>query len=711
MTKNELKQEIVENIRPNGRREITGQKLQKVLLDSVDVLGTESDPVFSASPAANITEQDIIEWGSYAHEIAELQAIYAGLTENDIEVVTNLPASGVANTIYRLAGVSDYSDYMWDGTQWVLLATYNNAIDAVPTAGSHNLVESGGVKSAIDVVADEVFEKQYDQREDDLTSELAINRTAGKGVRWDNGNLYNSGSFSATDYISVAGYYEIQYSRPKTTTPSSALGMAFYDENNQYISGEKALYVAPNPADDYVDSIVAVPSGAAYARFSIHEAGGWSAPYLYGFAVVERQVSRLGRIEDELHKLTLGQMDVVERNKIKSDGTYELDADFGCTDFIPCAGAQSLTYTQVVASSGAGLAFYDENKAFVSYVDSAIGASDMHENTVPVPSGAAYFRATGWNYTNSQLFGEFYAELISDSACYNGKRASNGETTFFSVLYNSAIDDLVTNTFATESQPYTPVCTTGVVLLPPNYTPNGKPCPVIVYFHGWSHYVNYKQWGAAGDDYAGFMMQKQRYAAAGYAVVDVNHKDSAKKGNYSGLGSRQDNECYRAALDYVYKNYNVRHDCYIVCGSAGGINGINATYEWHDVRAAVWLDCWIDVAEHPYPTGCGQYYYGYSGTYDASKVGTCNPMTRIKNIGGLDYLEMPRCPVKFYPLTNAANFMKPFADIVKAGRAAGMFFLRPTSGISHSVLVSGGDGTDPKATVVDNETIRFFEQF
>lgn len=42
-----------------------------------------------------------------------------------ITVVTELPASGTANTIYRVQGTDSYTDYGWDGTQFVALATYN----------------------------------------------------------------------------------------------------------------------------------------------------------------------------------------------------------------------------------------------------------------------------------------------------------------------------------------------------------------------------------------------------------------------------------------------------------------------------------------------------------------------------------------------------------------------------------------------------------
>lgn len=75
----------------------------------------------------------------------QLSTLYNNLQQSKPIPVTNLPASGQSGAIYRLAGTTSYSDYMWNGSQWVLMATYNNAIDDEPTARSNNLVKSGGV--------------------------------------------------------------------------------------------------------------------------------------------------------------------------------------------------------------------------------------------------------------------------------------------------------------------------------------------------------------------------------------------------------------------------------------------------------------------------------------------------------------------------------------------------------------------------------------
>lgn len=82
-------------------------------------------------------------------DIAALQEAYAGFTKSDIVITPD--HTQVSNpqkkTIYREKGTTSYSDYMWDGSAWQLMATYNNAIDNTPTENSENLAKSGGIWS------------------------------------------------------------------------------------------------------------------------------------------------------------------------------------------------------------------------------------------------------------------------------------------------------------------------------------------------------------------------------------------------------------------------------------------------------------------------------------------------------------------------------------------------------------------------------------
>lgn len=79
-------------------------------------------------------------------DIAQLQILYNSLQQSKPVPVTSLPSTGQQQgVIYRLAGTTSYSDYMWNGSSWVLMATYNNAIDDKPMPYSENLAVSKGI--------------------------------------------------------------------------------------------------------------------------------------------------------------------------------------------------------------------------------------------------------------------------------------------------------------------------------------------------------------------------------------------------------------------------------------------------------------------------------------------------------------------------------------------------------------------------------------
>ena len=579
--------------------------------------------------------------------------------------------------------------------------------------------ELGNISNDLQVCEDELFEEV--RKAGSETETITIpNWTNNTSVSAINGKTKSSESTKCTGYIDISAFYSLNYSRLRlSTVKTSHTGIAFYDENYVYVSGQEGAYYKTKGVED---ATVVVPTNAKYARFT-----AWKDEQSYGEFSLEgtnvdyETVARYARdieilntkidsVDGNSQIMKLDQMDIVELNEIVADGTHSPNSDMGCTDYIPCLGAKLIKYTRVVSPlSGAGIAFYDDDKVYIdgSYVDSETGDNGMVIHTVSVPQSASYFRATGWNYVNSKTYGEFQASFDSPSSCIDGNRASNGDCTYFSVVYNAAIDNLAASDFNSPSLGENYVCTTAVVLLPDDYTPDGKPSRVIINFHGWSHYVHYKQWGVASS--LGFMMQKRRWAAAGYAVIDINHKNSAQGGGYSGLGSIQDDECYRKAFEWVKNHYNVEDTCFIVCGSAGGPNGINACYNWPEVRCGVWLDVWADVSAHPYVNGCGTYYYGYTDAYDASKVGTRNPATRIVDIGGVEYLQMPPCPVKIYHLTPSYDGV--LVNIIKAGHAiGGDYIVRTCTGISHSDLVSGGDGDNPKSAIVDEEIINYLNQ-
>ena len=85
-------------------------------------------------------------------------------------VVTDvLPDAGAANTIYRVGNwdgsqydTTCYTEYAWNGSIYVPLNTKEYGIDDVPTAGSNNLVKSGGVYSSTPTITNSTTESDFD---------------------------------------------------------------------------------------------------------------------------------------------------------------------------------------------------------------------------------------------------------------------------------------------------------------------------------------------------------------------------------------------------------------------------------------------------------------------------------------------------------------------------------------------------------------------
>lgn len=71
----------------------------------------------------------------------------AAIPNNGVEFMESLPATGVANKIYRVPdeGGHSYADYSWNGSAFVPLARFDYGVDDEPTAGSKKLVTSNGV--------------------------------------------------------------------------------------------------------------------------------------------------------------------------------------------------------------------------------------------------------------------------------------------------------------------------------------------------------------------------------------------------------------------------------------------------------------------------------------------------------------------------------------------------------------------------------------
>lgn len=128
-----------------------------------------------------------------------------------------------------------------------------------------------------------------------LNDNISIGYTisdTGKYVKFSTGELATISTLNSTGYINVAEFKKLTYTRIKRTGASETVGMAFYDKDKTYISGERCLL---NQSElGYEDDTVNVPNNAVYARFTtIRDTETYGDFELYG----ESKLYNLTKVE------------------------------------------------------------------------------------------------------------------------------------------------------------------------------------------------------------------------------------------------------------------------------------------------------------------------------------------------------------------------------------------------------------------------------
>ena len=184
--------------------------------------------------------------------IVNLQAAYAALTQSDIVVVEGaLPSSGQQqNIIYRQPDQDHtppqfYSDYMWNGTAWVLMATYNNAIDDKPTAGSDNLVKSSGVFNDIEDINNSLFDS-----ENEVIITTGVDNSY---IKYEDGTTTSSSNFKISSPIQLNKGKQI-----------SAVVAGYNSMATIALTDANASFYKPVVAGIFTDSVIGVESHAVY---------------------------------------------------------------------------------------------------------------------------------------------------------------------------------------------------------------------------------------------------------------------------------------------------------------------------------------------------------------------------------------------------------------------------------------------------------------
>lgn len=126
----------------------------------------------------------------------------------------------------------------------------------------------------------------------------------------------------------------------------------------------------------------------------------------------------------------------------------------------------------------------------------------------------------------------------------------------------------------------------GLFMLPPNYSQTGKPVDVIIACHSSGGYFNF----ADKQFYSGYLPFYQYMRDEGYMVVDFwGHSSFAPvtAARPKTYGNPDNMACYEWGIKYILDNFNVNpKGIFVTCKSLGGEVGLNLAFSNTAVRPA-----------------------------------------------------------------------------------------------------------------------------
>lgn len=528
-------------------------------------------------------------------------------------------------------------------------------------------------------------------------------------IKYTDGNVFTDGVTSSRcdNYIPCAGVKILNITMSSGKSVISQAGIAFYDKDFNYITGIQ------RPIAFFEKSAkinIIVPPNAVYFRSTffnsseITEKGGFSCTAYYQDIKLKNEKLDYRDIVDGV-AVIVDQEGGVYGNPI---GEVYSTSSLGASSYINCKGALYMDITLPVLTSepSQGLVFFDEEGGAIDGVLRLKGnAEGIEKKRIYIPDNAVKFKTTFWNFEKSQNYGEFSCEIYfqDDGMMY---RPYQKDLIFFSEKVNQTVNNFWDNTNEIVN-PIEYKSTTGVLILPDNYSPDGKPSPIIMYCHGFSHGVWYNTWGSTDT----FLLQKKKWASMGFAVFDCNGaRNNNKQVNFTGAGSIQFVSAYRKCYEYIKQHYNVEDRICVVAGSAGGPTGINFCYNHSDlVKKCALLSAWIDLKTCSWGQGVRDTFIEYLGfdnetDYEDDKTIGYDPAKRIITVNDVEMCKFPVSVKAWVGSTESSHVLyTALYRFINALRSAGnSAYIREVEGLTHTEVVSGNND------VVDTEVISWF---
>lgn len=374
--------------------------------------------------------------------------------------------------------------------------------------------------------------------------------TDGAYVDYNNGSTFVNVNLSATGFLDCRMAKKIDVSIVANSVYPNA-GIAFYDKNKNFISGERA------PERGTTATALAsyeVPLNAFYFRSSWVD----STHPDYG----DLDIFLRYRNYENLKEITFSENFLIDEVKIlTADGTVGTDTDLASTGFIDCGGAEKINFRllKTAVATDAGICFYDASKQFLYSIPAEQDTVNGFVNkTIYLSGDVQYCKVSYWNTQTRQINGEFYMVLVYDAR--GDYKEGQSEFIQFQVPVNQNFPGLTTAEALDDSENLK--YPAGVLSLPDSYSSEGDATKLIVAFHDLKGGVSYDTWQRNETDWATRIAELNN---AGFAVLDVNGSRRTTVADWSlggdnvlpTIGSPVAVEGYSKAVDFALANYNL----------------------------------------------------------------------------------------------------------------------------------------------------------
>jgi len=347
-----------------------------------------------------------------------------------------------------------------------------------------------------------------------------------------------------------------------------------FDENKDFLgNANRGAYTAEKT---YSSSILSVFPTAKYIILCIRSIPITDMSAMEGGVIIGKYKSVKGKLEQIFKKFN-NSYSITDLLKLENGGLNTSNGSFEFSTSMTFNKYRSPLYTQVVGGTGVILNNATSQVQILEYNSSfEFIKSTSTSDSIVLDENTRYIKFN----SNDGLTKEVSYTIVVNDSINNFIITKDGMKPRY--IKNARTSEICEKFFykLNGKDEYT----SGLLKLPPNYTPDGEKVPLIVFCHGSADYISaFSQVMTTHyEDYYNFLRD------SGYAIFDcwgwsTKYFDYLSGYNYncgSTWGAPTNMLSYISGIEFILKNYNIDSENIFVTGkSLGGSQGTAFLYQ------------------------------------------------------------------------------------------------------------------------------------